>query len=105
MLFKQDGFPFVLIIDVNGLYTEGERKGVHVWDAHKPRAKSLHERGVVWKIYYIRDSYPHCHCCGTKLMYRAHPSWFMDIDGQRQRMLETNGDIYWFPEHIKHGRF
>lgn len=38
-------------------------------------------------------------------MYRAHPSWFMDIDGQRQQMLEQNGDINWFPEHIKHGRF
>jgi isoleucyl-tRNA synthetase len=37
-------------------------------------------------------------------MYRAHPSWFMDIDGQRQEMLEHNGNINWFPEHIKHGR-
>ena len=35
-------------------------------------------RGSVWKIEYIRHEYPHCHRCGTKLMYRAHPSWFMD---------------------------
>jgi isoleucyl-tRNA synthetase len=38
-------------------------------------------------------------------MYRAHPSWFMDINGQRREMLEKNGAINWFPEHIKHGRF
>ncbi|MEO5949024.1 MAG: class I tRNA ligase family protein, partial [Candidatus Saccharimonas sp.] len=43
--------------------------------------------------------------CGTKLMYRAHPSWFMDIEGQREKMLEKNEPINWFPEHIKHGRF
>jgi len=38
-------------------------------------------------------------------MYRAHPSWFMDIDGQREKMLEKNGPINWFPAHVKNGRF
>jgi isoleucyl-tRNA synthetase len=38
-------------------------------------------------------------------MYRAHPSWFMDIDGQREKMLEQNGNINWFPAHVKEGRF
>ena len=104
-LAKEQGFPVVQNIDDNGFYTEGEWQGQYVWDANKPIAKALHERGVVWKIDYIRHSYPHCHRCGTKLMYRAHPSWFMDIAGQREAMLEKNGQINWFPEHIKHGRF
>jgi isoleucyl-tRNA synthetase len=38
-------------------------------------------------------------------MYRAHPSWFMNIAGQKQQMLEQNADVNWFPEHIKLGRF
>jgi isoleucyl-tRNA synthetase len=38
-------------------------------------------------------------------MYRAHPSWFMDIDSQRELMLEKNEPIDWFPPHVKHGRF
>jgi isoleucyl-tRNA synthetase len=104
-LSKEKGFPFVNNIDDNGLYIEGEWKGQNVWEANKPIAKALHEQGVVWKIDYIRHSYPHCHRCGTKLMYRAHPSWFMDIEGQREQMLEQNGDINWFPGHIKQGRF
>lgn len=105
-LSKEKGFPFVNNIDDNGFYMEGEWKGQNVWEANKPIAKALHERGVVWKIDYIRHSYPHCHRCGTKLMYRAHPSWFMDVDGQRTEMLEQNGDnINWFPAHVKHGRF
>ncbi|HUP26387.1 MAG TPA: isoleucine--tRNA ligase [Candidatus Limnocylindrales bacterium] len=105
LLSKQEGFPWVLNTDENGIYTTGEWKGQNVWEVNKQIAKTLHERGVVWKIDYIRHSYPHCHRCGTKLMYRAHPSWFMDIDSQRAEMLSKNEDITWYPEHIKHGRF
>jgi isoleucyl-tRNA synthetase len=104
-LSREKGFPFVSNIDDNGFYSSGEWKGQYVWDVNKPIAKELHARGVVWKIDYITHSYPHCHRCGTKLMYRAHPSWFMDISGQREQMLEENGNINWFPEHLKKGRF
>lgn len=104
-LAKEEGFPFVSVLDDSGFYTEGDWKGQQVWDVNKEIAKTLHERGVVWRIDYIRHSYPHCHRCGTKLMYRAHPSWFMNINDQREQMLEQNTNINWFPEHIKQGRF
>ncbi|MBC7868942.1 isoleucine--tRNA ligase [Candidatus Saccharibacteria bacterium] len=105
-LAKTFNIPVVHTIDETGHFTEGQWKGEYVWDINKTIAKDLHAQGVVWKIDYIRHSYPHCHRCGTKLMYRAHPSWFMDIDGQRQQMLEENTEnINWFPPHIKHGRF
>ncbi len=104
MLSKEYGFPWVINTDESGIYTEGEWKNQQVWEVNKEIAKMLHERGIVWKIEYLTHSYPHCHRCGTKLMYRAHPSWFMDIDSQRTEMLEQNGEVNWFPEHIKHGR-
>jgi len=104
-LAKDEKFPIISVIDDSGFYTEGDWKGQLVWDVNKDIAKTLHERGDVWKIEYIRHSYPHCHRCGTPLMYRAHPSWFMDVDGQRQLMLEQNGNINWFPAHFKQGRF
>jgi isoleucyl-tRNA synthetase len=104
-LARKEKIPVVHVIDQNGFYTEGDWKGQNVWEANKPIAKELKDRDVVWNISYIRHSYPHCHRCGTRLMYRAHPSWFMDIDGQREKMLEKNEPINWFPEHVKHGRF
>jgi isoleucyl-tRNA synthetase len=104
-LAKKMGFPYVSVLDDSGIYTEGSWQGSQVWDVNKQIAKTLYEQGVVFKIDYIRHSYPHCHRCGTKLIYRAHPSWFMDIDGQRAEMLEQNENVTWFPEHIKHGRF
>jgi len=105
VLAREKKIPVIHVIDENGLYTETEWKGENVWDINKTIAKTLLEQGIVWKIEYIRHSYPHCHRCGTRLMYRAHPSWFMDIDSQREQMLEQNGDINWFPSHVKNGRF
>jgi isoleucyl-tRNA synthetase len=104
-LAREKKIPVVHTIDENGLFTEGDWQGHNVWEINKTIAKDLKERGIVWKIDYIRHSYPHCHRCGTKLMYRAHPSWFMDIDTQRETMLEKNGNINWFPSHVKNGRF
>lgn len=104
-LAQKEKIPVVHVIDENGNYTEGDWSGQNVWEANKPIAKELKERGVVWKIDYIQHSYPHCHRCGTRLMYRAHPSWFMDIDRQREDMLEKNGNVNWFPSHVKNGRF
>lgn len=104
-LCKENNIPILSIVDENGNYTEGEWTGQNIWEVNKVVAKQLMAKGKALKIDYIRHEYPHCHRCGTKLMYRAHPSWFMDIDGQRQAMLEQNENIQWFPEHIKEGRF
>lgn len=105
-LAKQVGIPVVHVLDDYGVYVEGDWIGQEVWESNKQIAKELKERGVVWKIDYIRHEYPHNPRTGHRLMYRAHPSWFMDIDGQRTEMLEENTEhINWFPEHLKHGRF
>jgi isoleucyl-tRNA synthetase len=133
-LALEKGFPAVHTIDETGHFTEGPWKGEYLWDVNKQIAKdmarystktlmgdyaekSVQERiafhgtaeaesdAAILKISYIKHSYPHCHRCDTKLMYRAHPSWFMDVKGQKEEMLSENENINWFPEHIKQGRF
>lgn len=105
-LAKAHNIPIVHVLDDYGVYTEGDWKGEDVWEINKTIAKTLLERGAVWKIDYIQHEYPHNLRNGNRLMYRAHPSWFIDIDGQRTEMLEQNtNNINWFPGHIKHGRF
>jgi len=106
ILAQEMNIPIVHVLDEYGAYTEGDWIGQDVWETNKTIAKALLERGVVWKIDYIRHEYPHNPRTGNRLMYRAHPSWFMDIDGQRTDMLEENtAHVNWFPGHIKHGRF
>ncbi len=105
-LARKKEIPVVHVLDEFGKYTETEWVGEDVWQINKTIAKALHERGTVWKIDYIRHEYPHNPRTGHRLMYRAHPSWFFDVDGQRTEMLEQNTEhVNWFPEHIKHGRF
>ena len=105
-LAQLNDVPVVHVLDEYGVYTETDYKGQEVWQSNKLIAKSLLEQGVVWRIEYIRHEYPHNPRTGHRLMYRAHPSWFLDIDNMRQEMLEQNSQhINWFPEHIKHGRF
>lgn len=105
-LAKTKNIPVVHVLDEYGIFTEGPWNGLEVWENNKRIAKDLKEQGVVWKIDYIRHEYPHNPRTGHRLMYRAHPSWFFDVDGQRTEMLEQNtSNITWFPEHIKHGRF
>lgn len=105
ILAKSKDFPVVSVIDDSGFLIDSPWKGQQVWDVDKDIAKTFLEEGKVWRIHYYRHSYPHCHRCGTKLIYRAHPSWFLNIDDQRQAMLDNNSDINWFPEHIKNRRF
>ncbi len=105
-LAQDNKVPVVHVLDESGIYTEGDWKGENVWEINKTIAKDLRDQGVVWKIDYIRHSYPHCHRCNTRLMYRAHPSWFFDVQGQKEAMLAQNTEVInWYPPHLKHGRF
>lgn len=102
---KEYGIPVFHVLDEFGKYLSGEFAGNDVWEFNKPLAKILKERDIVWKIDYIRHEYPHNPRTGQRLMYRAHPSWFFDIQGQKELMIEQNENINWFPAHLKHGRF
>lgn len=104
-LCKKVGIPIVSIVDENGFYTEGRWLGKNIWEVNKEIAKTLVSEGKALKVEYIQHDYPHCHRCGTKLMYRAHPSWFMDIQTQKYEMLESTEKTNWVPSQLKEGRF
>lgn len=104
-LCRQNGVPMLSLVDGDGNYTEGRWIGRNIWEVNKEIAKTLLEEGRALKIEYIRHEYPHCHRCGTKLMYRAHPSWFMYIQSQKKEMLEANKQTHWTPDSLRTGRF
>jgi isoleucyl-tRNA synthetase len=67
--------------------------------------KYLAAKGLLFKKEKIMHSYPHCYRCETPLFYYALPSWFINIQKAKTRMLETAKDMSWIPEHLKEGRF
>ncbi len=109
---------FIDVLDENGYYLpeyadklhalgvrDTDEHGIQIWAANKFIAKCLEEKGIVYKIEYIQHEYPFNPRSKERIMYRAFPSWFFDIDGQKQLMLDENEHINWFPNYLKHGRF
>ena len=117
-LEHEDDIDFVDTLDENGYYIEEysdklhtlgvrdtDEHGIQIWAGNKFIAKCLEEKGIIYKIEYIQHEYPFNPRSKERIMYRAFPSWFFDIDGQKQMMLDENEHINWFPAYLKHGRF
>ncbi|MBR3164132.1 isoleucine--tRNA ligase [Candidatus Saccharibacteria bacterium] len=117
-LGKKYGLKPLHVIDENGYYLEEwakklrevgvrdtDESGIEVWSANKFIAKCLAEKGVIWEIAYIKHEYPFNPRSGQRIMYRAFPSWFFDIQSSKSLMIEQNEHINWFPDYLKHGRF
>jgi isoleucyl-tRNA synthetase len=104
-LCKAEGVPLISLVDENGLYTEGHWQGQNIWEVNKEIAKTMVADGRAFKVEYITHEYPHCHRCNGKLMYRAHPSWFLDIQAQKSEMVKANDATSWTPKYLKEGRF
>ncbi|MGE5299165.1 MAG: class I tRNA ligase family protein, partial [Acidobacteriota bacterium] len=118
VLAQENDIPRVHVLDDNGYYYPevaeqlfalmpwvDSTKPLEVWDNNKNIAKGLEKAGVVWKTEYIRHEYPFNPRSKQRIMYRAIPSWFFDVQGSKPLMLEQNENINWFPAHLKHGRF
>ncbi|MBY0288268.1 MAG: isoleucine--tRNA ligase [Mycobacteriaceae bacterium] len=102
-------------VDTKGRFdaTVPEYAGQHVFDANpqiirdlKNQARSAAANGAVLLRHETYDhSYPHCWRCRNPLIYRAVSSWFIKVTDIRDRMVELNHEITWYPEHVKDGQF
>lgn len=50
-----------------------------------------------------KHSYPHCWRTDTPLIYRAMPSWYVEVTKIKARMAELNKQINWIPSHVRDG--
>ncbi|MGB3922065.1 MAG: class I tRNA ligase family protein [Minisyncoccia bacterium] len=102
------GLPMVPLLDSAGHFNSEAPQfiqGEYFKKAEKAIKEDLEKRKLLFKREMNTHSYPHCHRCGTALLYNALSSWFIDIQKKKQRMVELNEKINWIPEHLKHGRF
>ena len=117
-LSLEQNVDFIDLFDEGGYYLEPAKKwlnemgvrdtdesGIELWAANKFIAKVLEEKGIVYKIEYIKHEYPFNPRSKQRIIYRAFPSWFFAVNGMKEQLIEENEDINWFPEYLKHGRF
>jgi isoleucyl-tRNA synthetase len=106
-VMKETGVPVVCPVDEECRFTEEvpDYRGEFVKDADKAIIKRLKDEGRLVHREQYAHSYPHCWRCDSPLIYRAISSWFVNIAKIKDRMVATNQEIYWMPEHIRDGRF
>jgi isoleucyl-tRNA synthetase len=102
-------------VDSKGRFdsTVPDYAGQHVFDANPQIIRDLKNgsgpaaaNGAVLLRHETYDhSYPHCWRCRNPLIYRAVSSWFIKVTEFRDRMVELNQQITWYPEHVKDGQF
>jgi len=89
-------------VNDDGSFSEeaGEFAGQNVFDANGPIVRRLAELDVLLKSADYVHSYPHCWRCGTPVIFRATPQWFitMDANGLREQSLAAVKDVRWVPD-------
>lgn len=102
---KLENLPIILNVDEEGRFISGEFKGKKVWEANEDIVKFLEKKNLLVGKENIVHSYPFCHRCHTKLIYKVQPAWFLKVSAIRDRLISLNEEINWHPEFLKHGRF
>ncbi|OHA60248.1 MAG: hypothetical protein A2589_03740 [Candidatus Vogelbacteria bacterium RIFOXYD1_FULL_46_19] len=100
--------PLVPLLDEKGHFNESAPQFIrtkYFKQAEKDIKADLGNRGLLLAVKNNTHSYPHCHRCGTTLIYNALTSWFFNIQKVKERMIELNKDVSWVPGHLKEGRF
>ena len=105
---QREGWPVFKPIDGEGRFTDEAPafvRGLFFKDADPVIVEDLRGRGLLIRLGTIEHMYPLCWRCGTPLLYFARSSWYIRTTAVKDRLLEVNEEVNWFPDHIKHGRY
>jgi isoleucyl-tRNA synthetase len=101
------GESLVCPIDANGNFTSEVTHFAnrYVKEADKDIIKHLKGLGRLVKNSSINHSYPFCWRSDTPLIYRAVPSWFINVESIVDKLLVNNKNSYWVPDYVQEKRF
>lgn len=103
----ENDLPFLGTVAPDGTFISEVKPwaGMFVKKADPLITQDLQERGLLFREQKHLHTYPFCWRCGTPLLYYARPTWYIRTSKYKERMVELNNEINWYPEHIKNGRF
>ena len=104
---EANGITMVVPVDDEGKFTDevSDWAGINVFDANPLIIDHLKAAGVVVRHETYDHNYPHCWRTDTPVIYRALPSWYVEVTAFRDRMVELNQQINWVPSNVRDGRF
>jgi len=78
--------------------------GKFVKKADPKITQDLKQRNLLYKEEKYTHTYPFCWRCKTPLLYYARSSWFIRTTSYKDKMIEANNKIEWYPPEIGSGR-
>ncbi|TDJ60662.1 MAG: isoleucine--tRNA ligase [Proteobacteria bacterium] len=103
----REGLPVFNPMGADGRFIDHTPLVAGVWfiDANKIINRDLRERGLLYRLESYRHNYPHDWRKGTPLMNYPVDSWFIRTTALKDRLVDLNRTINWYPPSIRDGRF
>ena len=104
---KEYGISFINPVGPDGCYTEGPWNGRLVTDPELEVEiiKYLKENDKLFKKIKLTHDYPHCWRCKSALISYPKPAWYVATTKYKDKIIEANNKINWYPEYVGEKRF
>lgn len=97
--------PYLNPVGEDGCYVDGLWKGMRVFDADLEVIKYLKENDKLFKKQKMVHNYPHCWRCDTPLLYYSKPSFYLKVTDIKDKIIEANKSVKWYPSFVGEKRF
>jgi len=105
---RREGWPIYRPVDDDGKLTDEAPafvRGRPVKEADAEIIRDLQDRRILFRSGTYEHTYPLCWRCDTPLLYMARTSWYIRTTAKKERLLDVNESVGWYPAHVKHGRY
>lgn len=102
---KKYDLPYLNPVGEDGKYTSGPWKGMLVFEADLEVIKSLKANDKLFKKQKIVHNYPHCWRCKSPLIYYSKPSFYLEVTKIKDKIIESNNKVNWYPSYVGEKRF
>jgi isoleucyl-tRNA synthetase len=98
------GISGIADIDERGILKVGSFEGKYIRDANEDIVEELKKFGKLLRSEIYTHRLPY-YRGENPLIYMAQDSYLIDIQSLKDKILELNENVNWYPSHYKHRRF
>ena len=102
---KNYNLPYLNPVGEDGKYNVGPWEGMLVFDADLEVIKYLKANDKLFKKQKMVHNYPHCWRCKSPLIYYSKPSFYLEVTKIKDKIIEANNKVNWYPDYVGEKRF
>lgn len=100
---KINNIPAFNNIDEQGVFPESMTRfsGMTAKENDNLFIDVLREKQALIETSYVDHEYAHCWRCKSPVIFRLTEQWFFEVEDLKERMIEFNKNINWYPVSAK----